>query len=128
VLLGGLVQAGVAGMFTGYGGAYNLLFIGTRDSGANNSFYALNPSTGATVWRFTNMEPDDNGDGTGGIGMISGQASVSYEGDNRVYFASRRKTGGSSNTVWCLNAANGTLVWATPVGGIDGSPVLNGPP
>lgn len=118
-LLGEMVQAAPAGIFTAYGGAYDLLLVGSRDAAGDNSFYGLNPADGTIAWTF------NNGGGSGGIGIISGTAAVDYSND-RVYFASRTRAGGSSNTLWCLSFtdAGATLLWARALGDIDGAPTL----
>jgi outer membrane protein assembly factor BamB len=117
-----MVQAAPAGIFQQFGGAYDYILIGTRNSAADNKFYALRVSDGVPVGAAF-----DNGGGVNGIGIISGMASVDYP-NRRVYFASRARAGGSSNTLWCLNltAAGVSLAWARALGNIDGSPVLRG--
>ena len=57
-------------------------------------------------------------------------AAVDYA-TSRVYFTSRARTGGSQNTLWCLQLGAPpnvfTLVWArNDLGDIDSSPVLRG--
>ncbi len=48
--LGGLAgQAAPAGMFTAFGGTHDYLLVGTRESGVDNRFYALDPFTGAPI-------------------------------------------------------------------------------
>jgi outer membrane protein assembly factor BamB len=119
--LGEAVQAAVAAMFRGFGGAYDYLLVGTRNSSGANQFYALNPVDGTTVGT-----PFDNGGGADGIGIISGGASVDYAG-KRVFFASRALPGGSANTVWCLDLTDTGLAvgWAVALADIDGSPILS---
>jgi outer membrane protein assembly factor BamB len=70
--------------------------------------------------------PFDNGGGSSAIGIITG-ITVDYA-TNYVYFTSRAAGGGSSHTLWCLNATGGVLakVWSLAVGDVDGSPVLYG--
>jgi outer membrane protein assembly factor BamB len=108
------VQAAPGGLFTAFGGSYNLVLVGTKNTLSDNVFYALNPDTGSVAWSF------DNG---GGIGIISGQASVDYS-NRRVYFASY--AGLDPNTLWCLDfdSSGASLGWAQPLGNIGGSPVL----
>jgi len=119
-LLGEMVQAAPAGMFTAFGGAYNCILVGTRSSTSDNVFYALNVADGTVVGT-----PFNNGGGATAIGVISGQAYVDY-GATRVYFTSR--TAGSANSVWCLKLTATGLdpvpVWTRALGDIDGSPVL----
>jgi len=61
------------------------------------------------------------------IGVISGTASLDYAA-SRAYFASRQRSGGSSDTVWCVSFTDTdpTLVWARALGDIDASPILVG--
>jgi len=94
-----MIQGAPAGEFTTYGGTYNLVFAGTRNATANNVFYALDATTGADAWSF------DNGGGANGIGIITGDPWVSFSA-HKVYFTSRKKSGGSSGTVWCLDYTN----------------------
>ena len=105
-MLGDRVQAAPAGMFTTFGGAYDLILVGSRNSATDNIFYGLDLGTGSVSWMFDNLS------GTGGIGIISGGASVDYAND-RVYFASRDRGGGSPSTLWCLDfdGASATLRW-----------------
>jgi outer membrane protein assembly factor BamB len=120
------VQAAAAGMFTSLGGVFDYILIGTRNASAGNRFYALKADDGAVFGA-----PFDNlvgGDGTGAIGIINGGAAVDYA-NRKVYFASRRRGGGSSNALWCLNLtpAGLTFEWALDLGDdVDGSPVLRG--
>jgi len=128
--LGDMVQAAVGGIFTAYGGAFDLLVAGTRNSSAVNAVYGLNPSTGATKWIF------NNGGGASGIGIIAGDPFFDYAAvnpaKNKVYFTSRTMTGGSSGTVWCLDitATTATLCsepgssWPRALGDIDSAPTL----
>jgi outer membrane protein assembly factor BamB len=117
--LGDMIQAAPAAIFTQFGGAIDQILVGTRNSSSENRFYGLNLTDGSIAWSF------DNGGGSNGIGIISGQASVDYP-NQRVYFASRQLAGGSLNTVWCLKftASSANLLWARDLGHIDGSPVL----
>jgi hypothetical protein len=120
--LGDSVQAAPAAMFRRFGGQYDLILVGTRNSGGgpDNVFYGLNLADGSIAWSF------DNGGGASGIGIISGGATVDYS-SNRVYFASR--AGGSPSTLWCLEfaVAQATPCWpgGLPLGNIEGSPVLH---
>lgn len=128
--LGDMVQAAVGGIFTTYGGAFNLLVAGTRNSTAVNTVYGLVPSTGATAWIF------NNGGGASGIGIVTGDPFFDYAAvnpaKNKVFFTTRAMSGGSSGTVWCLDitATAATLcnepgaVWPRAVGDIDGAPTL----
>ena len=123
-LLGEMIQGAAGGIFQAYGGAYDLVIVGTRNSGSYNSLYGLKAYTGALAWEF------DNGagvDATKGIGIIAGDIQVDY-GGNRAYFASRQAEGGSPHTVWCVQftGTTATLVWTQDLGDIDGSVVLAG--
>jgi PQQ-like domain/PQQ enzyme repeat len=121
-----MVQAAPAGNFVAFDPtALDFVLIGTRDAGAPNALVALDVQTGAPQWSFVNSAAQNGTDLA--IGIISGGASVNYN-THRVFFASRAPGGGSSNTVWCVDfAANPPqLVWARPIGNVDGSPVLNG--
>jgi outer membrane protein assembly factor BamB len=121
VRLGDIVQASPAALLSQYGGVYDYVLVGTRNSASNNVFYALNKDTGTVAASF------DNGGGVNGIGIISGAATLDYV-NKRVFFASRARAGGSSDTLWCLQVGAGTLtwLWSVPIGDIDGSPVLRG--
>lgn len=116
-LLGDVVQAAPAGIFTAFGGAFDYILVGTRNSSPGNRFYALKVSDGTVVGT-----PFDGGSATA-LGIISAGAAVDYP-NRRVYFASRAGT--SSNTLWCLDitAAGVSFAWAKPLGNIDGGPVL----
>ena len=118
---GGVVQAAPAGMFTAFGGTWDLLMVGTRTGGADNALYGLKPADGSVAWSTPYA-----GTGTDKIGIISGGASVDYA-TKRVYFASRERSAGKS-TLWCLDFTDtgATLGWKLPLGDIDGSPVLRG--
>jgi outer membrane protein assembly factor BamB len=121
-----MVQAAPAGNFKGFDPtALDLVLVGTRSSSAANSLFALDLITGTPVWSFDNSVPQ-GGDGLG-IGIISSSASIQYS-TKRLYFASRTRVGGSSDTVWAVDfAANPPqLLWSTPIGSVDGSPVLFG--
>jgi len=117
--LGSMLLASPSGIFTDLGGAWNLLFVGSRDAVSDNTMYMLNPADGSIITSF------DNGGGTGGIGIISSVAAVDYT-NHRLYFSSRRRSGGSSDTLWCLSFNGTTLskLWSAALGDIDGAPVL----
>ncbi|HVN74825.1 MAG TPA: S8 family serine peptidase [Thermoanaerobaculaceae bacterium] len=121
-LLGDVIQDGTAGIFTGYGGAYDLVFACTRNATSDNKVFALNPATGAILWTF------DNGGGTNGIGIISSAPWVDYT-NKRLYFTSRARGGGSSRTVWCISFTNSVATACTgfklpAVGDVDAAPTL----
>ncbi len=118
------IQHSPGAMLRDYGGAYDVLIVGTRNTTtgnpATNELIGLHPDTLAVLWRF------DNGEGTNGIGIISGQPLVDYA-TNRVYFTSRQLAGGSSSTVWCLSftETGATKVWEANVGSVDASVTLS---
>ena len=117
--LGSILLASPSGIFTDFGGAYDLLFIGSRDATSDNLMYMLKPSDGSIMTSF------DNGGGANGMGIISSGATVDYA-NNRIYFASRERSGGSADTLWCLSFTGTafTKVWSKPYGDIDGAPVV----
>jgi len=122
-VLGDGIQHSPGAMLQDYGGDYDVLVVGTRNTLAAlpmNELIGLNPDTLAVLWRF------DNGKGTNGIGIISGQPLVDYA-TNRVYFTSRQLAGGSSSTVWCLSftESGATKVWEANVGSVDASVTLS---
>jgi outer membrane protein assembly factor BamB len=116
-----VVTASVSGLFTNFGGSYDLLFVGTRDASGENAMHGLNPATGGAAWG----TPFDNGGGANAIGIISSGATVDYAG-NRLYFTSRAHATGSKSTMWCLSFddTGAGLEWARELGDIDGAPVL----
>ncbi len=116
--LGSMLLASPSGLFTDFGGSWSLLFVGSRDATADNVMYMLNPADGSIITQF------DNGGGTNGMGVISSGATVDYV-NNRIYFASRERSGGSSDTLWCLSftGTSFTKLWSKPYGDIDGAPV-----
>ncbi len=119
-----MVQAAPAGNFRGFDPtALDLVLVGTRNSSAANALAALDVVSGNPVWSFDNSAPQ-NGDGLG-IGIISSSAAVHYA-TKRVYFASRTRSGGSSDTVWAVDFASNPpqRLWSTAIGNVDGSPVL----
>jgi len=117
--LGNMLLASPAGMFTDFGGAWNLLFIGSRDATADNKMYMLNPANGAIISSF------NNGGAPNGIGIISSSATVDYA-SHSLYFTSRARAGGSSDTIWCLGFDNTSfwVNWVNNVGDADGAPVV----
>ncbi len=114
-------QAAPAGIFSAFGGGYDYLLVGTRDTSADNRFFAFTPDlvqAGA---------PFNNGGGLNSIGIINGMATVEYP-NRRVFFTSHAR--GSADTLWCLQLQTGppatVLRWSRPHGDIDSSPVLMG--
>jgi outer membrane protein assembly factor BamB len=121
-----MVQAAVSGSFLAYNPtALDLVLVGTRDSDGANGLVALDVHTGAPRWSFVNSSAQNGTDLE--IGVISGTASVDYD-TRRIFFASRVKSGGSANTVWCVDfaATPPRLVWAQSIGDVDGSAVRHG--
>jgi hypothetical protein len=120
--LGDAVQSPPSGVFTAFGGTADLLFVGTRNSGTANSFYALRLADGAPAWVFT-------GGGAGRIGVINGQAAVDYT-TGRVYFASWEfsPTAPDNHTLWCVGFS-GDLCgggWPRAYGNISGGVTMRG--
>jgi outer membrane protein assembly factor BamB len=119
--VGDLVLAAPAGYFSAFdAGATDLVLAGTRNTAAANALKALDVATGAPVWSFVNSLADGEGQD---LGIINGGASVDYQAD-RIYFASRRRSGGSSKTLWAIDFTP-SLLWNADLGNIDGSPVLH---
>ena len=117
-VLAGMVQGGVAGMFAQFGGIADVILAGTRNAAADNVLAAMNVADGTVAWTFTNSVAQGGDDG--GIGMISSTPFIDYAG-SRAYFTSRSRSGGSNNTVWCVqfNGSSATLLWARALGDID---------
>ncbi len=117
--LGDVVQAPVNGMFTAYGGAYNLLFVPTRNAVTANRVWALDPANGTSKWSF------DNGGGSSAMGIISSGTVVDYA-NRRLYFTSRARGGGSDHTMWCISFTDSgaSWVWSRALGDIDSAPLL----
>ena len=124
-LLGAVVQAAPAGIFTAFTGAYDYLLAGTRDAGADNAFVALDPVDGSEEGRYQPTADPDR------MGIVSGAASVDYA-TKRVYFTSRQHSANSNKTLWCLQLDESpnpvlSLLWARDdLGDIDASSVLRG--
>ena len=119
--LGEMLQGSPVGMFTAFpSGEHDFLFIGTRNSISDNEFYTLNVSDGTTVG-----VSFDNGGGANAIGIVSSGGSIDYVND-RAYFASRVKAGGTLDTLWAFDITAGGLsyAWSRALGDIDASPVL----
>ena len=123
--LGAMVQAAPAGIFTGFGGAFDLLMVGTRAAAAGNNLHALNVADGSLAWSFSNTAAQGGDDLE--IGIISGTASLDYA-TSRIYFTSRQRSGGSADTVWCVSFTDtgATRIWARALGDVDASPILIG--
>lgn len=101
----------------------DLILIGTRNSSGANDVVGLNAATGAVVWTF------DNGGGASAVGMINGGIIVD-QANKLAWFASRKLSGGSSNTLWNISfddtGAAPTLMWAADADDIDGTPTSRG--
>jgi hypothetical protein len=119
--LGDAIQHSPGGMFRDFGGAYDVLIVGTRNTSSANVLYGLNPDTLETLWSF------DNGAGANAIGIVSGAPLVHYP-TARVYFTSRQRAGGTGSTVFCLSFTESsvTKVWEANVGSVDASITLVG--
>ncbi len=120
-----MVLASPAGNFKAFDlGADDIVLVGTRDSAGANSLKALDVMSGIPIWSFDNTSIQGGDDQP--IGIISGGAAIDYT-TQRVVFGSRQKSGGSPNTVWCVDFSLGppTLLWARAIGDIDGSPIPN---
>ncbi len=75
---GSLIQAAPAGIFTRFGGPFDKILVGTRNTSTGNQFLGLDLLTGAVDWTFSNAPgAPEFGDGSP-IGIISGAASVDY--------------------------------------------------
>jgi hypothetical protein len=125
--LGAPVEAGPGAIFTAYGGAYDYVLLGNRNSSGGSAFFALDPATGATAgggWPYV-------GEAGNEIGIVSSQAAVDYPG-SRAFFTSFQRLPGVSDSVWCvdLDTAARCSGWAAgttaPLGHITASPTLRG--
>ncbi len=127
-LLGDALQGGVAGIFERFGGpsGVNRLFVGSRNATDYNKIYGIEAASGgkptdASGWPF------DNGASTtaaNAIGIISSMPAVDYS-SSKVYVTSRQKTGGTTQTLWCLTYEGIVCTggWASlALGDIDSSP------
>ena len=79
-------QGSPTAMLSTFGGAYDLVFAGTRNTSSDNELIALRLSDGIEARSF------DNGGSGNAIGIISGAASIDYT-SNRIVFASRAPAG-----------------------------------
>ena len=119
--LGSVVQAGVAGMFTVFGGIGDHLLVGARPTTGPAQFFALDPATGLqrAGSPYTGGGPS--------IGAVSTTASVDYT-RRQVYFASLEFAAGEPS-LWCLklDAAGvaGGQCWAPSLlpASISGGPI-----
>jgi outer membrane protein assembly factor BamB len=115
-------QAAPAGIFTAFGGAWDYILVGTRESD-NNRFYALDPTNGNILDYFPKAA-----DGFSGLGAVNGMAAVDYAA-GLVYFATMG--GSATDSLWCLKLGGAadplSYQWSAPrgtIGDVAGSPVL----
>jgi WD40 repeat protein len=111
------------GMFIQFNGNRDLLFVGTRDIGGDNSLLALNLADGMPADAYS-------GAGSPGpIGPINGTPAIDNAA-RRIYFASHARLTG--DTLFCLEVSDPptpgifTRKWSRNLGNITGSPVLRG--
>lgn len=115
----GAVQGTPAGLFTSFGGDNDAILVGTNRGPSGNTFFILDPMTGATGPPFSD----------GAMGGMLGMPAVDYlMHPNRVYFLTNSGTG----TLWAFDlGVPGSPALAVPPGyplnlavGANGSPVL----
>src|SRR6185436_19421687 len=99
------------GMFAAFGGAYNMILAGTRDSSGANAFHAVDPFSGNPVpgWPYV-------GEGANAIGIVSSQALVHYA-TRRAYFTSYAHVPGTMDSVWCVDLDTAARCAAWPAHG-----------
>jgi hypothetical protein len=117
------LNGAASGIFSGFSGPVNLLFVGTR-VGGGDKVHAFDPDTGAQApgWPFDNSV-GQGGDGSA-IGIMLGTGTVDYA-DERFYFGSW--DGGGSSTIWSVDVSGPpTLLSSANIGDVDGSPILLG--
>lgn len=122
----GTAQAQPAGLFTGFGGANDMLLVGTSNGVPNNAFFALNPATGSDIGPPGGFLDPQMGD-------VRGMAQVDYANPNRVYFLTSSPSAtfyaldlgsaGSPNLTLSLLPGNNPESTSS---GTSGSPVLRG--
>ncbi|MGH9837978.1 MAG: PQQ-binding-like beta-propeller repeat protein [Blastocatellia bacterium] len=112
--LGAELRVPPCALFSVFGGV-DVVMLGTYGATGNNKFYGINLADGTVAWAF------DNGGGANGIGPIGGQCAADFSQPGRVYFASRRKAGGSQDTAWALDytGTSATRVWSTGIGDVE---------
>jgi hypothetical protein len=112
-------------LLKGYGGANDLVLVGTATGTSNTKFFALDPLTGATFDDYPNGTTDTP---PGAVENVFGQPVVDYA-NNRVYFGT---TGVNPTgfTLWSLDLGSPapdltlstTLAWnPKPLGSLVGS-------
>jgi ELWxxDGT repeat protein/uncharacterized repeat protein (TIGR03803 family) len=118
-VLGDAVQASPSIVSTDFGGSTDLVLIGTRTPGGDSKVYGLNLADGSIAWSF------DNGGGASGFGIVSSQISADPAA-SRLWFTSRAKDGGSSDTLWCLRftADSATRTWSVDAGDVDAAAIV----
>jgi len=123
-----MVQGAVAGNYKAYDAtALDLVFAGTRNVTAANRLWALD-MVNLGAGSGTSFSFDNGGTGTpaNAFGIISSQPSVDYAA-KRIYFTTRKKAGGSQQTVWCVGfsatafTACPGFAPSTAIGDVDGS-------
>ncbi len=122
-VLGGAVQGSPAVVLRDNAFAFDLVIAATRTPSGDSKVYGLSVVDGTIRWTY------DNGGGATGIGVINAQPMVDTTvTPYRVYFGSRAKAGGSSDTVWCLEFTDSTVTkrWSVAAGNVDGQAVRSG--
>ncbi len=121
-VLGNMIEGAPAGSFTQYNADYDYIYAVTRndDTSQPNKLYALNANDGTIAWTFDNGA---SGDSSKAIGAASGAPIFDYSTGN-IIFATRSRSGGSSDTLWCIHE-DGTKVWSVDIGDSDNSPTYN---
>jgi outer membrane protein assembly factor BamB len=106
-------------MFRVFGGADDVVLIGTAEPAGRNRIVGLRPADGSLAWSFD----DAGGDG---IGAVEESCAVDYA-RQQVYFTSRPAAAGT-DTVWALSVAEGsaTKAWSVGITGAATAPVVNG--
>lgn len=130
---GGMIQGALGGNFKAYDAtALDLVFAGTRNSSAANKLWALDVlnlgGVGGSSFSF-----DNGGTATpaNAFGFVSSQPSVDYV-NKRVYFATRKRLGGSQQTVWCVTFTSSafapcpSFAPSTSIGDVDGAVIPYG--
>ena len=103
-----------------YPGAYDVLFVATRNaSSTNNKIFALRSDTGAVLWTF---DPQTQL----GVPMdyVVGQPWVGYT-RNRLYVGSRAGAAGTQQSFWVLDSLTGTRLVSAAAGHVEMSPSLS---
>ncbi len=117
--VGDMVTGAASGIFAGFGGPTDLVFVGSRNTiPTPNQLRAFDVETGTNEWIFDNNTGDS-------IGMILGGSSVDYLGE-RVFFGSLR--GSSPDTIWAVDVSVDPAVrlWSADIEPVDGTPVFIG--